>query len=515
MEDLVKQFQSFINLNWNKPLNKSTCIPRETRKLIRDLLREYIKNAPDIIGDNPSGRPLNLFYKIYVVKNPVYQKLFENNIWLLQSAENIKDFKDMGTIGRFLLMVVYRIMVGGISNGGTIMDSYGQHSSKAAIDTQMDYFCYNFMWYMASISNYYRNNSLVFGIPMYWWRKEQKKENILDKLNESFSNNTHSRGAVGFVQFMIDSYNNMDKVSKINITFDKYSTNFVSTVTEFILDGLCYTVWDDIRKQGTEFYVDVFLNVNSYKGAFFKRVGHLKQGVIDGIKRPTDVDCGALRVLYHPSFSRRIMHGEHIPMRKKPRSMEDTHAKQHDVNDKSNKLHTRNHENNGYYLDFEHYSSVYDEFINNELERRDRLTYNSCVQHRFLGDVDNDKSTYRLMLRDRFMGYLDIKTEPPKKDDSVGTLDPRCMDLDRLERLIKPLEDSIKTNSCCNGTKREGNESSPKYTNNIIVTEIERPLNIARPHRPSSYIFPYGEYGNNRHYSAYDAWWRGRHGAIW
>ncbi|AIO03569.1 A-type inclusion protein [Orf virus] len=516
MEKLVSDFTTFINANWTKPLNNRSCIPRRTRKVVRDLLREYIKQAPPIQGDNPSSLPVNLFLKSYVDINPVYKSIFENNIWLLESAQNIRTFENITTVGRFLLMVVYRIMSGGIGEGKTIMDNYSQQTSKPVLNTQMDYFCYNFMWHVASVANYYKNKSLVIGLPMYWWRDDQNQLFVLEQLKKDFPDidMPDARGAIDFVQYMTDVYDKKYEAQpRVNISFDKFNTNFVVSVPEFIMDGLCYTSWDKITKYGTAFNVDIFLTLNRYRGVNFKTVEHHKEGVVDGITRDGDnVDCSALRLVYHPGFGRRISSPQ--LSRQVPRSVEDTYSKQHDVNNKTPIIFTRNHENSGYYLDYQHYSTIENDIGNNERERRDRLTYNGCINHRFLGDIDNDKSTYRRMLRDRFMGYLDTKQEVPPKVGETGNDTPQCMDIDRLNDLIKPLEDLAKTNTCCS-SKITGNGETTvvgSTTSSPVVREVDRwwgrHHNTSWLTRPLYRHYPY-------RYPLDSTWWRGRSGAIW
>ncbi|AKC03271.1 A type inclusion protein [Bovine papular stomatitis virus] len=519
MEELVERFRTFVSSNWYQTLNNRTCIPVEIRKLVRDLLREYINHAPPLDDNNKNaGRPINLFYKPYVDKNPVYKELFKNNVWLYESAVAIKDFNDMGTVGRFLLMIVYRIMTGSISNGMTIMDGKDPNN-VAVVDVQMDYFCYNFMWYMGSISTYYKNKSLVFGVPMYWWRGPSLEENVNKKINESFNTpdqQKYASGAISFVKYMTEIYDKADtNMPRINVSFNNFNTDFIATVPEFVMDGLCYTVWDKITKYGTTFYLDVFLTPNRYNGAMFKSIDHDKQGVLDGITKPDTIDCSALRFSYHPSFSRRVLHTpEGARARRQPRQMEDTFERQHDVNKGESTMFTRNSENNGYYLDYQHYSSV-EPITNNEFERRDKLTYDrkSCRKLRFLGDLDNDKTTYRRMLRDRFIGYLEIKPDVPKKDDAIGDEEPVCMDINKLDSLIKPLEDAIRSipKPCCS-SKPSGVTSLASVNGSLSsVREVERPLSIARRSLLTRPFFRHHPY----RFPLDSTWWRGRDGNIW
>ncbi|AKC03529.1 A type inclusion protein [Bovine papular stomatitis virus] len=518
MEALVERFRTFIHQHWTAPLNYHTCIPRETRKLVRDLLREYIRQAPPISGNNPSGRPLNLFLKTYVEQNPVYKELFKNNVWLLEGAQAIREFDDINTLGRFLLMVVYRIMTGGMGKNETIMDKYDQTASKEVVDAQMDYFCYNFMWHMGSLSVFYKNKSLVFGIPMYWWRKEQNVNTVSTELENYFQRydpKNYSNGAKSFVKYMVDTY---DKVGEnipphVNVSFSVFNTDFISSVPEFIMDGLCYTVWDKITKYGVTFNVDIFLTQNRYNGALFKTVEHYKQGVIGGISKPDTIDCSAIRFAYIPSLSDRRK-AVRSGVRMRPYKLENLFVNQHNVDDKTPEIFTQNHYNNGYYIDYQHYSSI-EQITNNEFERRDRLTYNACRKHRFAGDVDNDKTTYRRMLRDRFMGYLDIQPDPPLEDGTVGE-DPVCMDLDKLDSLLKPLEEAIRSDPkpCCPakpvGVSGSEGTSSVDYSG-AIVREINRPWSTARRSwltRPLLRHHPY-------RYPLDSTWWRGRDGAIW
>ncbi|WZD65839.1 A-type inclusion protein [Bovine papular stomatitis virus] len=517
MEELVERFRTFIHENWTVPLNYHTCIPRETRKLVRDLLREYIRRAPAVSGSNPSGRPLNLFLKTYVEQNPVYKELFKNNVWLLEGAQAIREFDDINTLGRFLLMVVYRIMTGGIGQNETIMDKYDQTTSREVVDGQMDYFCYNFMWHMGSISVFYKNKSLVFGIPMYWWRKEQKANTVSTELENYFQTNdpkNYSNGAKSFAKYMVDTYDKVGETTPphVTVSFSDFSTAFLTSVPEFIMDGLCYTVWDKITKYGTAFNVDVFLTQNRYNGASFKTIEHHKQGVIGGIAKPTTIDCSALRFAYIPSISRRVM-SPPSGVRTRPRVLEDLYSTQHDVNNKTPDIFTQNHYNNGYYINYHHYGSV--EITNNEFERRDRLTYNACRKHRFYGDVDTDKTAYRRMLRDRFMGYLDIRPDPPLEDGTVGE-DPACMDLDKLDRLLKPLEEAVRGDPkpCCParpvGVSGSGAAASAEYGSGTVVREVNRPWSSARRPWLSRPLFRHHPY---RYPDS--TWWRGRDGAIW
>ncbi|ADC53874.1 A-type inclusion protein [Pseudocowpox virus] len=523
MEKLVEEFRKFVNERWNEPLNQNTCIPIHIRKLVKSILREYIVNAPPLSDEHKnSKRPINLFLKEYVNKNPVYIELFKNNVWMLDSAVSIKEVGDINTLGRFLLIVVYRIMTGS-KNDGTIMDDKDP-TDPEEVDRQMDYFCYLFMWYMGSVSLYYRNKSLVIGIPMYWWRGDELLTFVHSKLDEYFSQNDpqkFSNGAVSFVRYIANTYDKIGddfkNIPHINIAFNNFSTNFISSVPEYILDGLCYEVYDKITKHGTMFYLDIFMKPTRYNGFYFKTLDHSKHGVVDGISK-SDVgdDRGAIRFTYHPSFNKRVEYVGAVdapPVRRHPNVQEDTYTNQHNVDNKTPSLFTRNSENSGYYLRYVHYSHLEDT-VNNEFERRDRLTYDEevCTKHRFDGDIDDDKTMYYRMLRDRFMGFLGIK--PPLSEVEVVGDDEddnsMCMDINKLDRLLAPLEKSVVDRPCCSN-KPVGLGSSSTTTNRYpIVRETYRPTWTRNP-RDSIFTrhHPYNTY-------TLDNWWRQqRHGAIW
>ncbi|WZD65065.1 A-type inclusion protein [Pseudocowpox virus] len=518
MEKLVEEFRKFVSITWKEQLNENTCIPIHIRKLVRDLLREYIRRAPPLNDEHKKiKRPINLFMKEYVEQNPVYIELFKNNVWMHDSAVAIKDFPDMYTLGRLLLMAVYRIMTGA-TDTGTIMDGRDPND-EADVDKQMDYFCYLFLWYMGSIAAYYKNKSLVFGIPMYWWRGEELLENVHKKLDDHFNEydqQQFSKGAVSFARYMANIYDKIgddNNIPHINIAFDAFNTNFIYSVPEFMLDGLCYTVYDKITKNGMSFYLDIFMSPTRYNGFTYKTLDHTKQGVVDGITKEDVGDRGAIRFTYHPNFNRRVEYlPKGVPVRRQPDEREDTRVKQHNVDENKTPMFTRNPENSGYYLDYRHYSNT-EPTISNEYERRDRLTYDEvvCLKHRFDGDVDNDKTSYYRILRDRFMGFLNVK--PPLAEvEVVGgdeEDDSMCMDIDKLDRLLSPLEKSVVDRPCC--SKKDGLGSNTSIGSNYpIVRETYRPT-WTRSHRASIFTkhHPYNTYN-------LDNWWRlQRHGAIW
>ncbi|ADC54005.1 A-type inclusion protein [Pseudocowpox virus] len=525
MEKLVEEFRKFVSATWKEQLNENTCIPIHIRKLVRDLLREYIRRAPPLKNEHKKiKRPINLFMKEYVEQNPVYIELFKNNVWMHDSAVAIKDFPDMYTLGRLLLMAVYRIMTGA-TDTGTIMDSRDPND-ETDVDRQMDYFCYLFLWYMGSIALQYKNKSLIIGIPMYWWRGEELVKLVHLKLDQHFNEydpDKFSNGAVSFARYMSNTYDKVgddsSSIPHINISFSGFSTNFISSVPEIILDGLCYTVYDKITKYGTTFYLDVFMNPTRYNGFTYKTLDHSKQGVVDGITKDDVGNRGAIRFKFHPSFSRRVSYRPTggVTAIRHPNYKEDTYVKQHNVdNNQTPTIFTRNYDNNGYYLDYHHYSHTEDS-INNEFERRDKLTYDNvvCLKHRFDGDIDNDKTSYHRILRDRFVGLL--STKPPLSevevigDDEDNNDNPLCMDIDKLDKLISPLENYVKDKPCCSKiTVGLGSSTNTTSSNYPIVRETYRPTWTRTPHTS---IF-------NRHYpyNTYnlDAWWRRqRHGAIW
>ncbi|WZD65322.1 A-type inclusion protein [Pseudocowpox virus] len=522
MEELVEKFRTFVSANWYQKLNSQTCIPIEIRKLVRNLLREYIKHAPPMSDvHKKTNKPLNLFMTEYVNKNPVYNELFKNNVWLYEGAMSIKTFTDMSTVGRFLLMVVYRIM-SGTTDDGHIMDGRDA-TNPTYIDIQMDYFCYLFLWYMGSISHYYSNKSLVFGIPMYWWRGDGLMQNVYTKLDNYFNNelkdsNKFSNGAVTFARYMANIYDKIGNDTKnmphINIAFDAFNTNFIYSVPEFMLDGLCYTVYDKITKNGMSFYLDIFMAPTRYNGFTYKTLDHTKQGVVDGITKEDVGDRGAIRFTYHPNFNRRVGYlPKGVPVRRQPNEREDTSVKQHKVDEEKTPIFTRNPENSGYYLGYRHYSNT-EPTISNEYERRDILTYDEevCTKHRFDGDIDDDKTSYHRILRDRFMGFFNVK--PPLAEvEVVGDDeedDSMCMDIDKLDRLLSPLEKSVVDRPCCS-KKLDGLGSTASTGSNYpIVRETYRPT-WTRSNRPSIFTrrHPYNTYN-------LDNWWRQqRHGAIW
>lgn len=482
MEDIVERFKKVVEEKWNTPLDGETCIPRKTRKLVRDLLREYIRQAPQIEVENKSGRAVNLFTRQYVERNPVYKQLF-GNVWLLDSAESIRSFDKMTTLGRFLLTVVYRTMTGGTDHGWTMPDNYDENTEMAHVDQKMHDFCKSFMWQMGAVSSYFKNRALFFGLPMYWWHGIDGNK-LLEDLETDLKNHgtTYGRwyykGSLAFVKFIADLHDReLLEFPHFRITFnDQYSDVFTMSIPEFVMDGLCYTVWDTIYKEGETFAMDLFQSPNEYNGASFLSVDYHEHGYLQDLKRPEGLDCGAIRVVHHSRVShpddKNKKGNDKVNFKPKVRENEEKWENESKESLKTNKEVSnypteqaynqytgtvRNHAHNGHYLYYANSKNEHDT-SDHEYERRDRLTYDArCRKFRFWDEVDNDKTTYLRMLRDRHVGDVravetEIFPNYPGGPELEGQ-DPRCMNLEKLDSLIKPLEEASRAARLCCGDK--------------------------------------------------------------
>ncbi|AKC03400.1 A type inclusion protein [Bovine papular stomatitis virus] len=517
-DSLVARFKSLVQRHWHHSLRYVSCIPREDRKLIRDILRKYIQLAPPIEGKNVANRPLNLYFRKYIEQNPMYRKIFVDDDWLSKHAITLGahskiNIVNVSTLGKLYLIVVKKLMTGHISYDELIMELPGvsENSSRDVIDKQTAFFCLDFLSNMGALASYYTNNAIYFGVPMFWWYGVDAK-NIYKMLEAGWKNPTtmeYTRHSLAFIQFMseVNGTSVSDK-DHVKIVFEKlHIFQFVMSVPEFVMDGLCFTAWDTFSKTGTSFTMDIFIHPSEHDGAVYKSVDHDVQGVLEQLSRPKTIDCSAVRVSYYPSV---------VHMSK-------------DENEIA--------QPGSYDLYYYEYGDPHN-ISRNYYERRDRLTYDGrCDQrHRVWTHEDSDGTTYLRMLWDRYDGNIPVSPFPQKPVGSSGSV---CVLPQRVDALLKPLEETIATaKTCCEENREAGKhlehhiETMRQYavlvSNKTDVQTCNRPGAEVTKHAIDGSLPPPHVLGNwgvrsdcgqrrppRVSHGGPKPWWWGRHAAIW
>ncbi|WOC35486.1 A type inclusion protein [Equine parapoxvirus] len=509
---VVSRFRSLVKRHWHQPLNKHTCIPREDRKAVRDVIRLYVERAPPIEGPNVAGRPLNLYFKKYVEKNPVFVAIF-GDPWIKDALTFYRQFSDISTLGRLYLFVVHRIMTGKTHRDNGVMNvaDVSETSARETIDTRASAFCENFMWYMGSVCAFKENKNLFFGVPMFWWYGVDAKK-IYDTLNKLFmhaqTGYDYTVYSLAFMRLMAEvNGTDVRHMPHVKVVFNKlHRFRFVMSVPELVMDGLCFTAWDEFTKTGKAFSVDIFVSPLRHNSGAYWSVDHDKEGALDPLPRPDTVDCSAVRISYYPD----------------PRH----HVRSAKSWDDKQEVHDRT-----YYYD---YGDLWD-VSRNEYERRDRLTFsNECGVHRVWRDEDPDRSTYWRMLHDRFMGEINVTPFPPPPPSPAA---PQCVLPEHVDRLLRPMEETLAAvKACCEKNRAAGRhleshiETMRQYavvvSNKTDVHTCRPPGSAVTRHAldgslPPPHVLgvwrPRSECGRRRAPLVSQArpWWWGRHGAIW
>ncbi|WZD65321.1 A-type inclusion protein/fusion peptide hybrid [Pseudocowpox virus] len=515
---LVTEFKTLVQKQWHHPLGTVICIPREHRKIIRDVLRAYIKSAPTIDGGSVvSRRPVNLYFTKYVNRNTMYKNMFVDDTWLkthiTMLCEQAKiNIINVDTLGKFYLMVVYSIMTGHLTlHNERIMDILGvtENSTRTVMDSKTGFFCLAFFRDVSTLAAHFRNSSIYIGLPMYWWYGVDVSD-VYSKIERAVSDARtieYARGALAFLQFMYE-VNGTDVKDKdhVKISFDGIQQGrFVMSIPEFVMDGLCFTCWDSFAKRGTSFTVDIFIRPSENDGAFYKSVDHDQQGDLEKLTKPDTIDCSAVRVSYYPD-------GRHIS------------------NDE-NQLGQEPGPGDIYYFE---YGDAYN-ISRNYYERRDRLTYDRrCHEHRRVWThSDDDGTTYLRMLWDRYDG--NIKVTPFR----VGFDGSACVLPERVDKLLDPLEKTLaEAKTCCESNRKAGKhlehhiETMRQYAvlvaNKTDVHTCRRPGAEVTRHAIDGSLPPahvLGDWGARSYCGARRSqprvshgekpWWWGRHAAIW
>ncbi|ASC55545.1 A-type inclusion protein-like protein [Seal parapoxvirus] len=517
-ESLVLRFKLLVQRHWHHPLNAVTCIPREDRKLIRDIIRRYVQLAPAVDSINRSGRPLNLYFRKYVEKNPMYLKIFVNADWLEKHdkwmSENVEinQTSVASTLGRLYLLVVKKLITGQLADGKWTMDvDVTEKSSQKEIDARASLFCQDFLSSVGNIAVKNTNSAVYFGVPMYWWYGVDAKK-IYETLEIEWTQNTNivedARYSLAFIQFMSEVNGTpVGGKDHVKVAFEKtHEFKFVMSVPEFVMDGLCFTAWDAYSKVGKSFTLDIFITPSEHDGAVYKSVDHDQQGNLEQLERPKTTDCSAVRISYYPD-----------PVYEDSEENDLVKPGSYEI----------------YYFE---YGDPYN-ISRNYYERRDRLTYDGrCHQHhRVWTHPDEDGTTYLRMLWDRYDGDINVSPfvdQPPPAD--------ACVLPQHVDKLLKPLEDTItKTKACCENNMKAGKhlerhlETMRQYA--VLVsnkTDVHTchnsGANLTRHAIDGSFPPPHVT-GNWRAHSDCGRrrtlprtshgdpapWWWGRHGAIW
>lgn len=512
---LVSEFKDIVQRQWHHPLGTVICIPRTHRKIIRDVLREYIRSAPKVDGTKVSRRPVNLYFSKYVNQNTMYKNMFVDDEWMkvhvTMLCEHAKiNIINVDTLGKFYLMVVYSIMTGHLTlHNERIMDILGvtEDSTRKIIDSKTGFFCVAFFRDISTLASHFRNTAIYIGLPIYWWYGVDVNDvyTKTEKLVSDTRTIEYARGVLAIIQFMKE-VNGTDVKDKdhVKISFDDHKCRFVMSVPEFMMDGLCFTAWDKFSKRGTSFTMDIFITPSEHDGAVYKSVDHDQQGELEKLPKPSTVDCSAVRISYYPE-------GRH-------RRDDENQIGQPGPGDI-------------YYFE---YGDAYN-ISRNYYERRDRLTYDGrCHEHRRVWThADDDGTTYLRMLWDRYDG--NIKVTPFR----VGFDGSACVLPDRVDKLLAPLEKTLaEAKTCCESNRKAGKhleqhiETMRQYavlvSNKTDVHTCRRPGAEVTRHALDGSLPPAhvrGDWGARSYCSARRSqprvshgekpWWWGQHAAIW
>ncbi|ANS71205.1 p4c precursor [Pteropox virus] len=290
----ILAFYKIVEGTWGTTITSTTPIPRTAKKAFRNVLRDYIKHAPVCDNSNYDDyrdidnfpntldphAPFCLVLPTNIVRNVYYVNfMYFKNGFFERHYNNLNTFRDIETLGQLLLFFVVAIMRVEIeqTNENNIVTKFVPLyefnevlSTKKDYSSKMTYACSSMLWQLCSIGYYKENPNIVLGLPMYYWYGVNVKT-VYDEITKPFTGNgnklpnTWSKGPLYFTKYILDNHIlNHYQTNCITINYNGYKATFVSSVPEFVLDGLCYTVNDKITKYGND-HVQIYMMPNGCK----------------------------------------------------------------------------------------------------------------------------------------------------------------------------------------------------------------------------------------------------------
>ncbi|AST09539.1 p4c precursor [NY_014 poxvirus] len=277
----IKLFNDMINELWGKNIEVNTCLSRKHRNIIRKVIRDFMASYPKMDDDmkSPMNVPMQWITEYYIKKNNYQKSMMNYNNKSLYNRYIAIKFDNIKTVGEFVLFKIFNVLSGKNNDGTPYMYDVEIKSKDNHVYERLFYACKQYLIDQIRITSKYKNKYLFVASPMYLWVNINisKMRQEIDQLR-LYTYNTGLTIA-GFLSYMSQTSRELTTEYKLTFTYMGEKWDFGRSISETILYGLSYTVFDDIHTHHSE-YIHVYFSTRDdvpggYKFAIYNKKGKI------------------------------------------------------------------------------------------------------------------------------------------------------------------------------------------------------------------------------------------------
>lgn len=250
----IHQFKDIIDKTWLTPLRPTSCLSREQRKCVRNVIRDYMSGAPtrplEYSHLDPSFNA-QWFDKRKIFDNPYYAALIKNSNYALYNLwyNNLSGSYSVDTFGKYVLYATFSILHAGFFVQPFAFDDVSlTRITESDLTQKMTSTFAEYIKHCAYM-NYQNDCPFMFiGLPMYWINKYLDMDQIYFYVGSNVKTQILPTMARAYGAF-VDYVRELDS-AQLGLTFSYLgvSTSFYKSVPEFVMEALCYSAADEITK---------------------------------------------------------------------------------------------------------------------------------------------------------------------------------------------------------------------------------------------------------------------------
>nr|WQH58089.1 MAG: MC131L [Molluscum contagiosum virus] len=251
MQSIVS-FAHMVEISWDKPLSVRSCFSRLERKCMRNVIRDYMRSVEPLRAEqNPSGLPLQWLLPEFRQKNPYFLKLMEHRNRIFEKwLQEVSVYYLVDTVGRYALFMVFAILRVEFLNG-SVFRNLSADSLREDLVTHLSHAFVELLTYGTYINHAHNCPYMFVGAPMYWaqyvnyfWAYDYLYKYAFMEEDAPFV-----RMYVAYFEYVRATIRHVgDEVRSVMLTFCGETWAFSSSAPEFIMEALCYSVVDRLRK---------------------------------------------------------------------------------------------------------------------------------------------------------------------------------------------------------------------------------------------------------------------------
>lgn len=246
----IRLFVDLVRDTWGTLLSVDSCLSRPQRKIVRNVIRDYMISLPPV--SNSADMPVQWLLEKHRLRNPYYYYLTTHDSGYLEHCRlAVPQLYAVDTVGQYLVFMVFsilRVEFLHIASSTSELGNLSESSAASDWEQVMTGALFKLLQFGAYLNNTHRCTYMFVGAPMYWLNRidwYQAYHDIQNHVNLS----TESKMYVAYFEYLrlTDRREPYDGKS-VTLEFCGETWSFDKSAPEFIMEALCYSVHDTIIK---------------------------------------------------------------------------------------------------------------------------------------------------------------------------------------------------------------------------------------------------------------------------